>query len=181
MYEVLIIIFFPFFFSDCLHVIRFCSPLTTTTAAPAAAADPNNADRCVSDIVAALIVAHEEGKDINLNKLKSDTSKKHKCRSQPRLTDIIAAVPNTHRKALLPKLKCKPVRTASGIAVVAVMCKPHRCPHIAMTGNICVYVTWGGDIFPSKPTAPIHPTLFLSYREMTLADEAPYQCPLRCR
>ena len=26
------------------------------------------------------------------------------------------------------------------IAVVAVMCKPHRCPHIAMTGNICVWV-----------------------------------------
>jgi hypothetical protein len=26
----------------------------------------------------------------------------------------------------------------SQIAVVAVMCKPHRCPHIAMTGNICV-------------------------------------------
>ena len=23
--------------------------------------------------------------------------------------------------------------------MVAVMCKPHRCPHIAMTGNICVY------------------------------------------
>ena len=154
MYEVLIIIFFfPFFFLDCLHVIRFCSPLTTTTAAPAAAAAPNNVDRCVSDIVAALIVAHEEGKDINLNKLKSDTSKKHKCRSQPRLTDIIAAVPNTHRKALLPKLKCKPVRTASGIAVVTVMCKPHRCPHIAMTGNICEYVTWGGDNFPSKPKA----------------------------
>jgi hypothetical protein len=59
----------------------------------------------------------------------------------PRLTDIIAAVPAQHKKALLPKLKCKPVRTASGIAVVAVMCKPHRCPHIAMTGNICVSVT----------------------------------------
>ena len=24
------------------------------------------------------------------------------------------------------------------IAVVAVMCKPHRCPHITFTGNICV-------------------------------------------
>ena len=24
------------------------------------------------------------------------------------------------------------------------MCKPHRCPHIAMTGNICVYVVWLG-------------------------------------
>jgi histone acetyltransferase (RNA polymerase elongator complex component) len=25
------------------------------------------------------------------------------------------------------------VRTASGVAVVAVMSKPHRCPHIAMS------------------------------------------------
>jgi elongator complex protein 3 len=22
---------------------------------------------------------------------------------------------------------------------VAVMAKPHRCPHIAVTGNICIY------------------------------------------
>ena len=31
------------------------------------------------------------------------------------------------------------------IVVVAVMCKPHRCPHIAMTGNICVYCPGGPD------------------------------------
>jgi elongator complex protein 3 len=31
------------------------------------------------------------------------------------------------------------------IAVVAVMCKPHRCPHINMTGNICVYCPGGPD------------------------------------
>ena len=37
------------------------------------------------------------------------------------------------------------VRTASGIAVVAVMCKPHRCPHIATTGNVCVYCPGGPD------------------------------------
>lgn len=42
-------------------------------------------------------------------------------------------------------MKAKPVRTASGIAVVAVMCKPHRCPHIATTGNICVYCPGGPD------------------------------------
>jgi len=30
--------------------------------------------------------------------------------------------------------QAKPIRTASGIAVVAVMSKPHRCPHIATTG-----------------------------------------------
>ena len=98
-----------------------------------------------SEIVKALIEAHNNGKDVNLNKLKGQISSKHGLRSQPRLTDIIAAVPHQYKKALLPKLKAKPVRTASGIAVVAVMCKPHRCPHINMTGNICVYCPGGPD------------------------------------
>ena len=43
------------------------------------------------------------------------------------------------------RLRAKPVRTASGIAVVAVMSKPHRCPHIATTGNIFVYCPGGPD------------------------------------
>ena len=59
--------------------------------------------------------------------------------------DIIAAVPGQYKKVLVPKLRAKPVRTASGIAVVAVMCKPHRCPHINFTGNICVYCPGGPD------------------------------------
>ncbi|XP_033644886.1 elongator complex protein 3 [Asterias rubens] len=99
----------------------------------------------VSDIVNQLIVAHEQGADVNLNRLKSLTAQKYGLSSQPRLVDIIAAVPTTHKKALLPKLRAKPIRTASGIAVVAVMCKPHRCPHINMTGNICVYCPGGPD------------------------------------
>lgn len=45
----------------------------------------------------------------------------------------------------MPILRTKPVRTASGIAVVAVMSKPHRCPHIATTGNICIYCPGGPD------------------------------------
>ena len=45
----------------------------------------------------------------------------------PKLVDIISAIPENYKKKLLPILKAKPVRTASGIAVVAVMCKPHRC------------------------------------------------------
>lgn len=55
----------------------------------------------------------------------------------PKLVEMIAAVPEEHRATLLPQLRAKPVRTASGIAVVAVMSKPHRCPHIATTG-VCV-------------------------------------------
>ena len=61
------------------------------------------------------------------------------------LNSIIAAIPEEWKSTLLPMIRAKPVRTASGIAVVAVMCKPHRCPHIAMTGNICVYCPGGPD------------------------------------
>jgi elongator complex protein 3 len=92
-----------------------------------------------------MIASLEQNKDVNLNGLKSRMSKKHRLRNQPRLVDIIAAIPEEHKAILLPRLRAKPVRTASGIAVVAVMCKPHRCPHIAMTGNICVYCPGGPD------------------------------------
>ncbi|KAL3990189.1 putative elongator complex protein 3 [Acanthocheilonema viteae] len=101
--------------------------------------------KAVNEIIARLIKAHQEGKDIDLNRLKSKVSSIYSLNRQPKLVDIIAAVPAEHRNWLLPKLKAKPVRTASGIAVIAVMCKPHRCPHIHFTGNICVYCPGGPD------------------------------------
>lgn len=99
----------------------------------------------IGEIIQELIKAHEVGKDVNLNSIKTRISSKYGLDSSPRLVDIIAAVPQEHKKTLLPKLKAKPIRTASGIAVVAVMCKPHRCPHINVTGNICVYCPGGPD------------------------------------
>nr|CAG4647725.1 EOG090X02DF [Moina brachiata]SVE92889.1 EOG090X02DF [Moina brachiata] len=99
----------------------------------------------ISDIIQELLKAHEEGRDVNLNKTKAQISSRYGLSSTPKLVDIIAAVPLELRKTLVPKLKAKPIRTASGIAVVAVMCKPHRCPHINMTGNICVYCPGGPD------------------------------------
>ncbi|KAK0553994.1 Elongator subunit [Tilletia horrida] len=102
--------------------------------------------RVCADIVSGLIAAHESGQQtVSLNTLRSDACRKHGYAGMPRLTDIINAVPDSHRKLLVPALKAKPVRGASGIAVVAVMCKPHRCPHIAMTGNVCVYCPGGPD------------------------------------
>lgn len=99
----------------------------------------------ITDIINQLLEAHEHKKDVNLNRLKTKAAAKYGLPSQPKLVDIIAAVPPQHRKVLVPKLKAKPIRTASGIAVVAVMCKPHRCPHINFTGNICVYCPGGPD------------------------------------
>ena len=108
--------------------------------------------RACSDIASALIQDHEAQqddaapkKDLNLNSLRGQMAKKHRLSQQPPLTAIIAAVPEHYKKYILPKLIAKPIRTSSGIAVVAVMCKPHRCPHIAYTGNICVYCPGGPD------------------------------------
>lgn len=70
----------------------------------------------VTEIINELITAHEKKQDVNLNKLKSAVSRKYGLSSQPRLVDIIAAVPANYKKTLLPKLKAKPVRTASGVS-----------------------------------------------------------------
>jgi elongator complex protein 3 len=99
----------------------------------------------IGEIIQELLKAHEEGKDCNLNRMKTRISSKYSLDSSPRLVDIIASVPHESKKILLPKLKAKPIRTASGIAIVALMSKPHRCPHISMTGNICVYCPGGPD------------------------------------
>ena len=103
--------------------------------------------QAVADIARTLIQVYEahEGKDVNLNALRGQVSRKYRLKTIPPLTAIIAAIPEHYKKYILPKLITKPIRTSSGIAVVAVMCKPHRCPHIAYTGNICVYCPGGPD------------------------------------
>ncbi|KXS11064.1 histone acetyltransferase ELP3 [Gonapodya prolifera JEL478] len=101
--------------------------------------------KCCSEVVKELIHALDQGKTPNVNSIRRKTASRLKLHTTPRLVDIIAAIPEQYRTKLLPLLKAKPVRTASGIAVVAVMCKPHRCPHIAVTGNICVYCPGGPD------------------------------------
>ncbi|RMZ81594.1 hypothetical protein DV737_g2535, partial [Chaetothyriales sp. CBS 132003] len=104
------------------------------------------------DIANALIQEYEAlhddskpKKDINLNSLRGQMAKRHRLSTQPSLTAILAAVPENYKKAVSQKLIAKPIRTASGISVVAVMSKPHRCPHIAYTGNVCVYCPGGPD------------------------------------
>lgn len=104
--------------------------------------------RACSDIVRELLAQVKAGKspsDINLGGIKARVASLHGLSTQPKLVDIIAAIPEAHRPQLLPLVRAKPVRTASGVAIVAVMCKPHRCPHIAVTGNICVYCPGGPD------------------------------------
>lgn len=70
----------------------------------------------IGEIIQELIKSHGDGKDVNLNKLKTRITSKYGLESTPRLVDIIAAVPHEAKSYLLPKLKAKPVRTASGVS-----------------------------------------------------------------
>ncbi|MCK4670135.1 MAG: tRNA uridine(34) 5-carboxymethylaminomethyl modification radical SAM/GNAT enzyme Elp3 [Nanoarchaeota archaeon] len=76
---------------------------------------------------------------IELAKLKVKLCKKHNMKKVP--TDIQVQL-NTD-----VELKTKPVRTGSGVAVVAIMTKPYKCPH-----GKCAYCPGGvGSVFGDVP------------------------------
>jgi elongator complex protein 3 len=102
---------------------------------------------CVAAVVRALQRAVSVGARVSVPKLVQSCAAAAGCARLPRLLDILSALPEGSRKALGPYLRVKPVRSASGIAVVAVMCKPHRCPHAALSagGGVCTYCPGGPD------------------------------------
>ena len=71
--------------------------------------------RVTSGIAAELIKAHDANQTVSLNELRAKMSKKYGFGGVPRLVDIISAIPDDYKKALLPKLKARPIRTASGV------------------------------------------------------------------
>lgn len=85
--------------------------------------------KVITDSMKEIIRKYDKGDNLSTNiirKIIQKFSAKHKLSSQPKNLDMISIIPQNYRKKLLPILKAKPVRTASGIAVVAVMSKPHR-------------------------------------------------------
>lgn len=109
------------------------------------ASSKSNYALAISYVVQELIHSYENGETLNLTQLKSVASKKFKLKGIPKMADLLQGLPVNYKSKLWPYLQTKPVRTASGVAVVAVMSKPHRCPHIAYTGNVCVYCPGGPD------------------------------------
>ncbi|KAL0233711.1 hypothetical protein PCE1_002220 [Barthelona sp. PCE] len=81
----------------------------------------------------------------NASTIISEIAHKHKVGTRPTLADVLVAIPTKYQNSIASLLKLKPTRTASGVAVVAVMCKPHRCPHIEETGHACIYCPGGPD------------------------------------
>lgn len=69
----------------------------------------------MGEIVSVVIQAYREGRDINLSKIKCDICSRYRLQNQPKIVEIINAIPDQYRKVLLPLLKAKPIRTASGV------------------------------------------------------------------
>ena len=92
------------------------------TTAIAASSTPNDHKTkyalAVQLVVTDLIKAYDAGDTLNFTKLKGTAAKKYKLQGIPKLADILQALPIAHRAKLLPFLQTKPVRSASGVAVV---------------------------------------------------------------
>jgi elongator complex protein 3 len=73
----------------------------------------------------------------NLEELKLKIARKYRLDSLPANSEILACLTEEDSNILAPLLMRKPVRTISGIAVVAVMTKPSPCP------GKCIYCPRG--------------------------------------
>jgi elongator complex protein 3 len=81
-----------------------------------------------------------------LNKAKKTVSVAHHLSKLPRNSDILAAAQGDERDAVITLLQKRPMRTASGVAVVAVMTSPEKCPH-----GKCVPCPGGVDSIFNSP------------------------------
>ncbi len=78
----------------------------------------------------------------DVNRVKTRIAQKYGLTQVPKNSEIIEFLEPDERKKILKVLRRKPVRTASGVTVVAVMTKPWPCPQ----GQPCAYCPGG----PSK-------------------------------
>ncbi|WP_292390513.1 tRNA uridine(34) 5-carboxymethylaminomethyl modification radical SAM/GNAT enzyme Elp3 [Methanosarcina sp. UBA5] len=75
------------------------------------------------------VLAGEIENENQLNKAKKDVSKYYHLASLPRNGDVIIQGSNEEQATVKEFLRRKPVRTISGVAVIAVMTSPAPCPH----------------------------------------------------
>lgn len=77
----------------------------------------------------------------SLTREKARLSEKYKLGRFPRNSEILAYAEEDEYDDVLHLLQKKPTRTISGVAVIAAMTKPHKCPH-----GKCIYCPGGVDV-----------------------------------
>ncbi|KAJ8645905.1 hypothetical protein MRB53_007653 [Persea americana] len=89
--------------------------------------------RAIVEIVNSIVKLSRSGETVDLNALKSAFCRKYSLSCPPpppppppKLIEMIATLPDSDRDSLLPRLRPKPVRTASRIVVISVNPSPSR-------------------------------------------------------
>ena len=93
------------------------------------------------EIVDALLSSNEPLSRKVVNRIKNKICGKYKRAQIPTNADILQATIPEEAEILRPFLQKRPVRTVSGVAVVATMTTPHECPH-----GKCAYCPGGPDL-----------------------------------
>ncbi|HMK48028.1 MAG TPA: tRNA uridine(34) 5-carboxymethylaminomethyl modification radical SAM/GNAT enzyme Elp3, partial [Methanocella sp.] len=76
-----------------------------------------------------MILSGDVGTQDQLNRAKKTVSIAHGLSKLPRNSDILAVTSGDERDMVIALLQKRPIRTISGVAVVAVMTSPEKCPH----------------------------------------------------
>ncbi len=93
------------------------------------------------EIIEALLSSNEPLSRRVVNRTKNKICAKYKRAKTPTNADILQATIPEEAELLKPFLQKRPVRTVSGVAVVATMTTPHECPH-----GKCAYCPGGPDL-----------------------------------
>lgn len=75
----------------------------------------------------------KKNRNINIEKVKSKAAREFKLSKMPTNADILTVIPEDEKNNFTDLLKIKPVRSLSGVCIIAVMLKPWPCPH-----GICI-------------------------------------------
>jgi elongator complex protein 3 len=103
--------------------------------------DPEDNYVLYREIVEALLNASEPLSRKTINKIKQEVCAKYHAERTPSNADILEITIPEEAEILRPFLQKRPVRTISGVAVVAAMTTPHKCPH-----GKCAYCPGGPDL-----------------------------------
>ncbi len=92
-------------------------------------------------IIEALLSSPEPLTRQTINRIKNRVCGRFRRARIPSNADVLECAVPEEREVLLPFLQKRPVRTLSGVAVVAVMTEPQACPH-----GKCAYCPGGPDL-----------------------------------
>jgi elongator complex protein 3 len=95
---------------------------------------PYDLNRSIIDMIVKGEIKNRE----QLQRIKVKMAGEYHLNAVPRNSEILADARDDEKNIVIPLLRRKPVRTVSGVAVVAVMTSPHPCPH-----GKCIYCPGG--------------------------------------